>query len=270
MRTTVAARRAADDGGLLLIPVTVNGQGPFLFVLDTGTTRTMLDRGLADRLQLQSEGHRPGQGTGGIIDAHLTTLRGVDVGEAHRDSLEAGILDWGALHQHVPDSVGSLGVDFLRKYTMTIDYARSAVTLTNEVQPDDDGESLAFEMAPPPFREAEIDGHGPFQFVIDTGADVNILDPGIAVKLNLPMYPAEDQWGAGGSGTMRAQRADLKSLAVGPYTRHGGSVTLIDVFGPLRASAGRDFVGILGYPFFGNRSVTFDFPNSRLCIRPGA
>jgi predicted aspartyl protease len=54
---------------LLLIPVTVNGQGPFLFVLDTGATRTMLDRGLADRLQLQSEGHRPGQGTGGIIDA---------------------------------------------------------------------------------------------------------------------------------------------------------------------------------------------------------
>jgi predicted aspartyl protease len=39
--------RGGEDGGLLLVPVTINGKGPFPFVLDTGATRTLLTRRFA-------------------------------------------------------------------------------------------------------------------------------------------------------------------------------------------------------------------------------
>jgi hypothetical protein len=45
----------SDGTALALVPVWINGQGPFRFALDTGASHTLIDRGLAQRLGLPIE-----------------------------------------------------------------------------------------------------------------------------------------------------------------------------------------------------------------------
>ena len=39
-------------GRLLIVPVRIDGTGPYPFLLDTGATRSLVDEALADRLRL--------------------------------------------------------------------------------------------------------------------------------------------------------------------------------------------------------------------------
>src|SRR5215470_6495405 len=43
---------------IIVVPVTINGAGPFDFMLDTGTTDTLIDRKLAEELHLPAAGKR--------------------------------------------------------------------------------------------------------------------------------------------------------------------------------------------------------------------
>lgn len=44
------------NGYLMVVPVRINGQGPFDFVVDTGTNRTLIDPELAEQLGLKAAG----------------------------------------------------------------------------------------------------------------------------------------------------------------------------------------------------------------------
>ena len=46
------AKIEVGEQAIILVPVTINGTGPYAFMLDTGASRTMLDQKLADQLAL--------------------------------------------------------------------------------------------------------------------------------------------------------------------------------------------------------------------------
>ena len=46
----------SDRLGRVVAPVSVNGQGPFRFIVDTGANRSVLSQGLVERLGLTPEG----------------------------------------------------------------------------------------------------------------------------------------------------------------------------------------------------------------------
>jgi hypothetical protein len=50
--TEVTVRFRIVKDYLIIVPVTINGSGPYDFVLDTGSNNTMLDQKLADELAL--------------------------------------------------------------------------------------------------------------------------------------------------------------------------------------------------------------------------
>lgn len=106
--------------------------------------------------------------------------------------------------------------------------------------------------------EVDIDGQGPFQFVVDTGADRSVLTPGIAERLALPPGPEIIVHGVSGSVTsptarvtsLRAGDARLSNvtLPVLPYDRVGAD-------------------GLLGVDILDGRNVVMDFAKKRLEIR---
>jgi predicted aspartyl protease len=51
----VALQVSSPDNPLLLVPVTVNGRGPYDFVVDTGASHVVIDTALADELGLQRQ-----------------------------------------------------------------------------------------------------------------------------------------------------------------------------------------------------------------------
>ncbi len=267
VHTTVSITRAGKSRRVLLVPVMINGKGPFQFILDTGAPTTVLSKRFADSQHIETQSHATGQGAAGEVSASIGALDSVQVGDAHRESLEVGVVaNFDEIHRRIPDAAGALGLDFLRNYTVIIDYAHDTVTLAEDVHLPASNESVPFEIGPVLYAEVKINGYGPFPFVIDTGATENALDPVIATKLNLPVRRDASLGAAGGNGVNTGRFVAFTSLQAGPYSQHDGLILVTDIFPPLRAAMNHDLVGIIGYPFFGDGKVTFDFLNLRLSI----
>lgn len=266
LHTTVHFKSAGKRQRLVLIPVNVNGAGPFYFFLDTGAPTTVVSARFAKSHGIEPLSAASGLGATGAVAAHLTTLQRIDVGGAHRESVPSAIIEnFEEIHRSVPDVVGALGLDFLKNYVVTIDYATKTVTLEDGRDATHDG--LPLEIGDCVYANVTINGQGPYVFVIDTGASNNVFDPQIAAELSLPLLATKEIRGAGGAGVGTASTSEFSSLAAGPYEQRDGTADVADIFAPLRAELKRNIVGILGYPFFGGRTVTFDFPHGRLILK---
>lgn len=106
--------------------------------------------------------------------------------------------------------------------------------------------------------DVAINGEGPFQFVVDTGADRTVLTPGVVQRLVLAPGPEIIVHGVSGTittttariGNLRAGDAKLSNvdLPVLPYDRVGAD-------------------GLLGVDILEGRNIVMDFPKKRLEIR---
>lgn len=116
-----------DYGGWLIVPVFVNGQGPYDFLVDTGTSRTLIFQNLADTLKLAPpSGEARRVVTVGATGTYPTTLvAAVDVGGVRLDNLETVVLpDW-RVDGRAPQ--GIVGLDFFRRYAVEFDAAAGRV-----------------------------------------------------------------------------------------------------------------------------------------------
>ncbi|CAN5696761.1 hypothetical protein BH23GEM6_BH23GEM6_18330 [soil metagenome] len=121
---------SGPGGAAILVPVFVNGEGPFNFVLDTGATLVCLDERLITRLRVPV-GTRTGVGAGieGTGRIQLVGLDSVRVGQAHAENLIACILDLAHTQALGIEFDGLVGLNFLREFRVTLDFARNVLTL---------------------------------------------------------------------------------------------------------------------------------------------
>jgi predicted aspartyl protease len=106
--------------------------------------------------------------------------------------------------------------------------------------------------------EVEINGQGPFNFVVDTGAGRSVLTPSIAEKLNLPAGPNILIHGI--SSAITSPTARIESMQAGEARL--GSATL-PVLPYERVGAD----GLLGVDILDRRNVVMDFKKRQLLIR---
>ena len=132
--TSVPAQIAHGDQGsvLVIVQVTIQGQGPYAFALDTGASVSLIDQHLANTLQLPVAGSaRPVSGIGGSEDVTPVQISRWSMGTV---SLPSMSIVSGAFTQ-LGDSAsveGLLGSDVLSRLgAVTIDYDTSTVTITN-------------------------------------------------------------------------------------------------------------------------------------------
>ena len=111
--------------GVPLVPVHLNGRGPFRFVLDTAASKTIVDSGLARELGLSLGPETMGLGAGGLLPVRLTRIGVLRVGELELRDLEVGVADLSGLSRVLGVRVeGILGYDFFAGAVLTIDYKR--------------------------------------------------------------------------------------------------------------------------------------------------
>lgn len=127
----VAFELAGPGDAAILVPVRINGKGPFDFVLDTGATITCLDASLAKELELEpAEGIRGiGAGIGGAGNVSIVRIDTIEVGEAAARDLLACTVDLGAIGDVGIEARGLLGLNFLKPFRMTLDFERNALIL---------------------------------------------------------------------------------------------------------------------------------------------
>jgi predicted aspartyl protease len=119
---------ALDEHGGIIMPVFIGGQGPFRFLLDTGSSASSVSESFAARIGAAAVAKAEIGTAAGRTVRPVVQLPRVTIGSAAADSLLASVL---------PDDVvsavgrmfdGILGQDFLAPHNYTLDYRSRTLT----------------------------------------------------------------------------------------------------------------------------------------------
>jgi predicted aspartyl protease len=117
----------------IVVPVTINGAGPFDFLLDTGDTDTIIDRKLAEELHLLPAGKMILMTTQGDAVTHLVDTDSLSMRGATVRGLKLVVVNHYA--NILPNVRGSLGEDFLQNFDLLIDNQRHLLQFESEPGP---------------------------------------------------------------------------------------------------------------------------------------
>ncbi|MFH0982497.1 MAG: aspartyl protease family protein [Planctomycetota bacterium] len=132
---------------LPLVQVKINGQGPYLFILDTGASLVALNKPLAGTLKLRPDKSAAvGDSTGeGGRTVNVVDLQTLELGEARFAGVEAVVVDLGFVVGGHRTIDGLLSFGLFADCLLTLDYPASAVTLERgKLLPDKGQEVLRY------------------------------------------------------------------------------------------------------------------------------
>ena len=127
-----------DYTGWFTVSATVNGEGPYDFIIDTGATQSLVFQNLADSQNFSATGGPPqmilGLATQGAFDPYL--IGDIAIGGAALTGLETVILpDWSV--EQKPQ--GIIGLDLLKDYVMLFDAEAGMLHLYDHAAPPPGG-----------------------------------------------------------------------------------------------------------------------------------
>jgi predicted aspartyl protease len=115
------------QNSLVVIPVFLNGRGPYKFILDTGATTSVLSVGVASRLNIRTVGSKTFLTAGGLAVAPIGSIDAVQIGAAQLRKTHIAVVDAEFLDKLQLDGV--IGSDYLKQFKISIDYARRILSI---------------------------------------------------------------------------------------------------------------------------------------------
>jgi len=166
------------DGGKVLLPLTINGQGPFSFLVDTGADGSSILTTLAQSLHLPFAESRSRRGVGGEDIASVYRAKQVIFGGQLRQNDVA----LGGVSRLGPNEDGLVAAGIVTTLPSEIDFGRSEIRIYLHGLPDisryrpvksyiDRDSARASAKI---YCSAVIDGI-PLKLLVDTGASVDLL-----------------------------------------------------------------------------------------------
>lgn len=271
MADDVRFRLVGGQNPLILLPVYVEEKGPYEFILDTGASHCLISPELALTLGTKIESEKDAMGAGGPVKLKLGRVSSIVVGAAQCSNVQVAITDElrriGAAIQSRVD--GDLGFDFLKNFVLIIDYRKCVLRL---VPPSDSAQpgSMSFKLAsaskPLILVPAIVNGEGPFQFALDTGASKTMLSMQLAQRLAL--QTTDDGPATGGGGQVKILSGNVASLTVGGATVRNHSISAGEFLKMLSTAIGAELDGILGYNFLNQFKLIINYPHRTLEFAP--
>ncbi len=258
---------------LILLPVQVNGSGPFEFILDTGAGTSLLSSDLAKQLEMKIVGSKEGQSAGGKVAVSLAKTDSLAVGEAKLQDVDVGVVDLAHIGKTIGAKVdGDLGYNFLKQFRLTIDYCNCEVRLDDPKLVENFGRSaktevpmrLASPAKPLILVDVRANGRGPFQFAIDTGTSTTAITPELAKQLRIKSSPIDPVTTGGAQVDVTA--GTLQSFKIGGAKIDNMAVVVADFFAMLSNAIGAKLDGIVGYNFLRNYKVVIDYPGETFSL----
>ncbi len=272
-----------DYSGWFTVSGTIDGKGPFDFIIDTGSTQTLIFTNTAEKIGgIVPTNDPPIRVIGLSASKRFPTYRIGDVsiaGQAMPDLVTVVLKDW-TVDGRSPQGV--LGLDFLGRYHVEFDAAAKLIRLyaRDERYEPPSSQWRASPMTRRTFGTeqgvlytAEVRlNSARVNFLIDLGATGTIVNKRAAARgRNLGVTISSIRT----SSTRIADAVDEKAVARPVYFDRfgiGGTnwrrVVLFVYDAPVIAElgmAGEPF-GLIGANLFADRSFAFDFANDRLYI----
>lgn len=119
----VAGATSKDTAGRAVAPISINGQGPFRFIIDTGANRSVLSQALATRLGLVRSGEGVVHSIDGAEPAMMVNVESLSFGALRLSSGDTPVLDGPMLD----GEQGLLGVDGMAGRLLHVDFTKHCV-----------------------------------------------------------------------------------------------------------------------------------------------
>ena len=280
--TPAEAQDVADNfafekakGDRLTVPVSIDGKGPYRFLVDTGAERTVISEELARELSL-----------GAGADARMHTMSGVgNVDTVIIPKLKVSArtvkgINAPALSRYHLGAEGMLGVDSLQSQRVLFDFVKNSMTISpSRVEEEHyDGDTIVVTARSKFGRlilaDARADGQKVW-VIIDTGSQVTIGNEALRRKLSKkkrlpPTVPIQLVSVTG--GTVQADYTRISGLIMGGVTLTDMPIAFTDAH-PFRKLGltdkpamllGMDALGVFDRVTvdFANRRVRFSVPDA--------
>lgn len=238
------------EEGIIFLKGNINGKGPYTFIFDTGATETVIVPPLAKELGLTLA-------RGGDRDQHTSSLKSIEVGNARIFDLPIYVFDPPqALSLKLNSGInyhGILGYSFISKFLTTINYAQKTILFEDfqaKGKTEPSQHSIPFKIVSNHIHvSGNINGTGPYQFLLDTGSTQTILTYRTAKQLDLDGQPMEYP--------KSAFYSELATLNLGSLSVTKVPIIIYDP--PHAVEYGINFDAILGSSFLSQYKVQFDY-----------
>jgi len=254
------------DGYVIVIPVTVNGAGPYEFLLDTGANTTLVSVEFARQLRLRPIDRVELVTVAGSQIVPRVWLESVKVGAKSATDLEALLSDLREARAVKPEICGALGQNFLSRFNYLINYRERRIEFEDE---DEMEKMLRGARLPVEWNEGQAliraTGRSQLRLVLDSGTPAMILFNADARVSDLNWEPGDTQTirlnSDLGSRVVRQRR--LRNFSVGGAEFHDLPVTLCEA---KDGCAGRFEDGLLPTKLF--QSVYFNHRKKFVMFNP--
>ena len=123
-----------DSSGAVVAPVSINDRGPFLFLLDTGSSHSVLSESLARHLRLAPVASTTVLTSTGREMRVVVTLDLTAIGTARSEGLLASVVPATRLAAIARGIEGIIGQDFLSAFNYTLDYRRRRLSWSDRTE----------------------------------------------------------------------------------------------------------------------------------------
>ena len=163
-----------DPNTRMTVPVSIDGHGPYAFVVDTGSERTVVSRELASDLALGPGETATVHSMSEVSQIPTVVVQGLRVGQRTMDDIQAP-----ALSRYNLGAAGMLGVDTLQTQRVIFDFQNHQMTImpSRHADPHWDGDTIVVTARSRFGRLMLIDASVDRQrvwVIIDTGAEISV------------------------------------------------------------------------------------------------
>ena len=219
-------------------PVSINGSGPYDFLLDTGCAKSIVDQKLADHLGLPRVGETRVVGALGSAKMSVVHVDSLSIAGAHR-LLEERYSESSDHAATVTGKVrGILGEDFLRNFDLLIDYRHQSIRIESplgSMAQTATGEHLPLQLTgtnhgKPAYNQLVVSGriqelgNGVMSLLLDSGGKTSLPSSGTTLvprrgPRTQPVRAGNfNQWVSSSSATRRIRSLNLGSESVSDLT----------------------------------------------------
>ena len=266
----------------ILVKAKVNGTTELKFILDTGATQSILDRGVMKQLALKLDpiSSAPGESlsmtTGaGSIQAEAVNFRSLSLGDMELNDVAVAVADLSGFEQVQKERpAGLIGANILKRFLVTVDYENSKIIFEDPNKSSLPEGAIVLNTKPSLGMsglavEGSLDGKQNISFLIDTGAAFNnVSESKVKNLVPNPLYRIGMLKGLDGklveTGSAKFNFLDIDKLRI-----DGPVFSIAPSRGSDKTPAGiinSSDLAIIGNPLLSRYKVTFDYRNQRLIL----
>ena len=217
---------AADEIGFrlaqkqfVIVPVLVNGQGPYDFLLDTGSTTSVVDRKLAKELGLKPLQETVIRTASGTERVPIARVHQIDVGSHSTQTVLVLCSKMDGVRSLDKSIRGILGFNFLSRFRYTLDYRAKGVRF--EADEPIEGTRVPFDAS----GRSIVVAAGDLRLLLDTGATSVFLfrAEGLDIEMNARAIARVST----NNGRRVSRSGWLRRLAIGDASFARVPVTLV-------------------------------------------